>query len=68
MMHGIPPVEMVSTASLIENMREARRRTLDLLEGLDEQQLMGPKLPTKGASSSHNNRTTKRPRANCRKP
>ncbi len=45
MMHGIPPVEMVSTASLIENMRDARQRTLDLLAGLDETQLMGPKLP-----------------------
>ncbi|MBT6275413.1 MAG: ergothioneine biosynthesis protein EgtB [Chromatiales bacterium] len=36
---------MVSTASLEANMRDARQRTLALLEGLDDAQLIGPKLP-----------------------
>ena len=45
MMQGIPPVQSVSTAMLEEHMRDARRRTLELLEGLDDQQLLGPKLP-----------------------
>ena len=45
MMQGIPPVQSVSTAMLEANMRDARRRTLELLEGLDDQQLLGPKLP-----------------------
>jgi gamma-glutamyl hercynylcysteine S-oxide synthase len=45
MMHGIPPVDMVSTASLQAHMRDARARTLELMEGLDDAQLIGPKLP-----------------------
>ncbi len=36
----------VSTAYLIENMQDARDRTLELVRDLDDEQLMGPKLPT----------------------
>ncbi len=36
----------VSTAYLIENMQDARDRTLELVRDLDDAQLMGPKLPT----------------------
>ena len=36
----------VSTAHLIENMQDARERTLELVRDLDDAQLMGPKLPT----------------------
>jgi iron(II)-dependent oxidoreductase len=36
----------VSTAHLIENMQDARNRTLELIRDLDDDQLMGPKLPT----------------------
>ena len=36
----------VSTAHLIENMQDARNRTLELVGDLDDEQLMGPKLPT----------------------
>ncbi|MBT6801193.1 MAG: SUMF1/EgtB/PvdO family nonheme iron enzyme, partial [Rhodospirillales bacterium] len=36
----------VSTAHLIANMQDARNRTLELVADLDDQQLMGPKLPT----------------------
>ncbi|MDZ7751975.1 MAG: selenoneine synthase SenA [Gammaproteobacteria bacterium] len=32
--------------ALVEQMRDARRRTLILIAGLDEHQLMGPRLPT----------------------
>ena len=46
MMHGIPPVQMVPTAVLEAGMRDARRRSLELLDGLDGDQLIGPKLPT----------------------
>ncbi|MBT7943950.1 MAG: ergothioneine biosynthesis protein EgtB, partial [Alphaproteobacteria bacterium] len=35
----------VSTAHLIENMQDARNRTLELVGDLDDEQLMGPKLP-----------------------
>ena len=35
----------VSTAHLIENMQDARNRTLELIRDLDDEQLMGPKLP-----------------------
>ena len=35
----------VSTAYLIENMQDARNRTLELVRDLDDEQLMGPKLP-----------------------
>ncbi|MCH8139099.1 MAG: ergothioneine biosynthesis protein EgtB [Proteobacteria bacterium] len=35
----------VSTAHLIENMQDARNRTLELVRDLDDEQLMGPKLP-----------------------
>ena len=41
---GIPPVEMVSTASLEANVREARQRTLELFTDLDDTQIIGPKL------------------------
>ena len=41
---GIPPVEMVSTASLEANVREARQRTLELFTDLDDKQIIGPKL------------------------
>ena len=44
-MQGVPPVHSISTAELEANMRDARRRTLELLEGLNDQQLLGPKLP-----------------------
>ena len=43
-MHGVPPVQAVTTAELELNMRDARRRTLELMHGLDAQQLIGPKL------------------------
>ena len=36
----------VSTAHLIENMQDARNRTLELVRDLDDEQLMGPQLPT----------------------
>jgi len=36
----------VSTARLIDNMQDARNRTLELVRDLDDAQLMGPKLPT----------------------
>jgi iron(II)-dependent oxidoreductase len=36
----------VSTAHLIANMQDARNRTLELIRDLDDEQLMGPKLPT----------------------
>ena len=35
----------VSSAYLIENMQDARNRTLELVRDLDDEQLMGPKLP-----------------------
>jgi iron(II)-dependent oxidoreductase len=35
----------VSTAHLIENMQDARNRTLELVRDLDDEQLMGPQLP-----------------------
>ena len=35
----------VTTSHLIENMRDARNRTLELVRDLDDAQLMGPKLP-----------------------
>ena len=35
----------VSTAHLIENMQDARNRTLELVRDLDDEQLMGPRLP-----------------------
>ena len=44
MLTVIPPVQMVSTASLEANMREARQRTLELFCDLDDEQIMGPKL------------------------
>ena len=36
----------VSTAHLIEHMQDARYRTLELIRDLDDEQLMGPRLPT----------------------
>ena len=45
MLTAIPPVQMVSTASLEANMRDARARTLELFEDLDDQQIIGPRLP-----------------------
>ena len=36
----------VSTAHLIEHMQDARNRTLELIRDLDDEQLMGPRLPT----------------------
>lgn len=36
----------VSTAHLIANMQDARNRTLELIQDLDDQQLMGPKIRT----------------------
>lgn len=45
MLTVIPPVQMVSTASLEANMRDARQRTLELFGDLDDQQIIGPKLP-----------------------
>ncbi len=36
----------VSTAHLIEHMQDARHRTLELIRDLDDEQLMGPRLPT----------------------
>ncbi|TDI64876.1 MAG: ergothioneine biosynthesis protein EgtB [Alphaproteobacteria bacterium] len=36
----------VSTAYLIEAMQDARQRTLELVRDLDDEQLMGPRLPT----------------------
>ena len=44
-MDGIPPVREVATADLAAMMRDARARTLELVAGLDAQQLMGPRLP-----------------------
>ncbi|MEE2745764.1 MAG: selenoneine synthase SenA [Pseudomonadota bacterium] len=38
--------ETVTTKYLIEILEDTHSRTLELLEGLDHQQLMGPKLPT----------------------
>ena len=35
----------VSTALLVENMQDARNRTLELVRDLDDEQLMGPQLP-----------------------
>ena len=35
----------VSTAHLVENMQDARNRTLELVRDLDDEQLMGPQLP-----------------------
>ena len=37
---------IVSTSYLSELIEDAHSRTLELLEGLDDEQLMGPKLPT----------------------
>ena len=36
----------VSTAHLIANMQDTRNRTLELIRDLDDEQLMGPRLPT----------------------
>ena len=36
----------VSTAYLIETIQDARSRTLELVHDLDDEQLMGPRLPT----------------------
>jgi iron(II)-dependent oxidoreductase len=44
MMHGIPPVLPVSIASIELAMKDARQRTLELVDGLDDDQLIGPKL------------------------
>ena len=41
---GIPPVKEVDSATLEAYMLDARARTLELLEGLTDEQLMGPKL------------------------
>jgi gamma-glutamyl hercynylcysteine S-oxide synthase len=38
--------EPVSTTNLISTMQDARNRTLELVRDLDEDQLMGPMLPT----------------------
>lgn len=35
----------VSTAYLIESLQDARNRTLELVQDLDDEQLMGPRLP-----------------------
>ena len=45
MMQGIPPAREVATTHLQAQMRDARARTLELVEGLDDGQLMGPRLP-----------------------
>jgi len=45
-MNGIPPVEMVPVATLEHAMRDARARTLELMSGLDDRQIIGPKLRT----------------------
>lgn len=37
---------VVSKTALVDMLRDARTRTLELVEGLDEQQLMGPSLAT----------------------
>ena len=37
--------QLVSTAYLIEILDDARNRTLELLQGLDDEQLIGPRLP-----------------------
>ncbi len=44
MMHGIPPTQVVSCEHLIGAMRDARKRTLELVDGLSREQLIGPKL------------------------
>jgi len=44
MLNAIPPVQMVATASLEANMREARQRTLELFSDLDDEQIVGPRL------------------------
>ena len=36
----------VNAEQLAEMMRSARRRTLELIDGLTQEQLMGPRLPT----------------------
>jgi iron(II)-dependent oxidoreductase len=41
---GIPPARELDTEVLAAHMRDARVRTHELLEGLDDEQLMGPKL------------------------
>ena len=38
--------QLVSTTHLIANMQDARNRTLELVDDLDDEQLMGPKLRT----------------------
>jgi len=44
-MEGIPPTREVECAQLAAQMRDARARTLELVDGLDAEQLMGPRLP-----------------------
>ncbi len=36
---------IVSTTYLIKNLQDARNRTLELIQDLDEKQIIGPKLP-----------------------
>ncbi len=45
MLTAIPPVKMVSVVALKDHMRDARRRTLELIEDLDDRQIIGPQLP-----------------------
>jgi iron(II)-dependent oxidoreductase len=42
---ALPPTREVTTAHLVANLSDARARTLELLDGLDDAQLMGPRLP-----------------------
>jgi len=44
-MDGIPPAREVAAADIASMMRDARARTLELVDGLDAQQLIGPRLP-----------------------
>ena len=44
MLEAIPPVTMVHASSLETHMRDARSRTLELLHGLNAEQMMGPRL------------------------
>ncbi|MEM7405123.1 MAG: selenoneine synthase SenA [Pseudomonadota bacterium] len=44
MSDGIPPVSPVPSSQLADAMRDARKRTLELVDGLTGEQLMGPRL------------------------
>ena len=45
MLTVIPPTKVLVTARLAADLRDARERTLALMHGLDDDQLMGPRLP-----------------------